>query len=878
MNNKINLSPPKWALRFFRWYCHRDFVEDIEGDLLERFEKRNNENGIRSAKRQFSLEVIRLFRPGIIRSFEGHTQLNNYDMFKNYFKIGYRNLFKNSVHSFINISSLAIGIAACMAIYLFIENERSFDQFHSKKSQIYRLDEIQNFSGTKEQNVALSMPGMGPAMLNDFPEIVNYTRFRSRGENLFTKDETRLTVKKTFLVDSTFLEIFDFPLLVGDRKHALDEPNNILLTEETALKFYNSAEEALDNTISIDDELYKITGVLADVPETSHLQFDALISLTTITRTEPDFNNRWGSNSLNTYLLLENNVDITALESKFDDFMIRHMEDPDIVNYINLFLQPLTEVHLGSTDIEHDYNNYRKFNGKYLEVFMLVGIFILIIASVNFMNLTTARASQRWREIGVRKVVGAKKGQLFNQFILESVMLAMLAMLFALALNLFLMPFLNNLMGRHLSMMYFVDHPLSIGLILIATFGLGVLAGLYPSLYMTSFQVVKALKGNVSSGRKSILKSGLVVLQFGLASAMIVGTLVVVDQLNFMKNKDIGFDTHQMMLIKMNDQANDKFEVLKTELSKSQYVKGVTASGQRIGNNFHQWGFKVRMDTGFFNMASSNVFVDYDYLEVYGIKLKEGRSFSKKFSTDDGLAFIINESLAKELGIKKPIGTVAGHSWYPDDSLGTIIGVTEDFNFNSLHHKVNTLAMVVHSEWGYDEMSVKIAGDNIPAAIAEVKDIWEKNIIDWPFEYSFLDQHFEKLYESDRQMSAIVTVMTVLAILIACMGMFGLASLSTERKTKEVGIRKVLGASFGQIIYLLSKNFITLILIAFIIVTPITYYILDNWLMNFAFHVDINLLIFLVGGLLTLAIALITIGYHTIKASVSNPVKALKYE
>jgi putative ABC transport system permease protein len=354
--------------------------------------------------------------------------------------------------------------------------------------------------------------------------------------------------------------------------------------------------------------------------------------------------------------------------------------------------------------------------------------------------------------------------------------------------------------------------------------------------------------------------------------------LIVVQQLGFMKNKDIGFNKDQMMLVEMNREANEKFETLKIELQKSRFVEGVTASGQRLGNNFHQWGFKVMADTGVLNITPSNVNVEYDYLKVYGIKLKEGRGFSKEYPTDKGFAFVINESLAKELNLKETVGTPAGHGWYHQDSLGSIIGVTEDFNFNSLHYKVNTLSMVVHPDWGYDEMSVKITAENTTEAVAEVKKIWESQISSFPFQYTFLDEHFALLYRSDQQMSAVVTVMAALAILISCMGLFGLAAITTTRKTKEIGIRKALGATETQIMVLLSKNFAVLVLISFLLVSPLTYWLLSNWLNTFAYRISIDPLLFLVGGVLALVIALATIAYHAVRSARENPVKSLRYE
>jgi putative ABC transport system permease protein len=332
------------------------------------------------------------------------------------------------------------------------------------------------------------------------------------------------------------------------------------------------------------------------------------------------------------------------------------------------------------------------------------------------------------------------------------------------------------------------------------------------------------------------------------------------------------------MLVGMNKEANDKFDILKNELLSNADILGVTASGQRIGNNFHQWGFKVKADTGILNITPSNVNVEYDYLKVYGIKLKDGRDFSKAIPTDNGKAFIINEAFAKELGLKETVGTPAGHGFYHNDSLGTIIGVVSDFNFNSLHYKINTLSMVVHPDWGYDEMSIKVDARNVETAIATVKSVWDKHVSSYPFSYSFLDEHFAQLYRSDQQMSSVVTIMAVLAILISCMGLFGLAAITTEKKTKEIGIRKVLGASESQITFLLSRNFAVLIGLSFLIASPATYWLLFAWLQNFAYRVTINPLLFVAGGFIALSIALLTISYHTLRSARANPVKALRYE
>lgn len=798
-------------------------------------------------------------------------------MIKNYILIGLRNIAQSPLYAFINIFSLAVGLTACIVIYLFIEDERSFDAFHSKKKNIYRLDEIQNFPGTNLQKVALSMPGMAPAMQREFPEVITYSRFMCRPKQLVTKEEKRFLLPYVATVDSTFLEIFDFEVLTGDRATALDDPYSIVITDETALKFFSGIEEAMGNTLNFRDKEYKITGILKKVPENSHMKFDALASMNTIVAEDNRFNDRWGSNFLNTYLVLHPGTDIKNLESKFPAFMSRHMDDPEINKRYVLFLQRLEEVHLASTDIEHDYNNYRKFNGEYLGIFSIIGVFILVIAGLNFMNLTTARASHRWKEIGVRKTVGAGRMQLFLQFIFESCMLAFFALVLAIALSLLFIPLVNLTLDRHLSWEMMIGDPVNIVYLVAVTIVLGLITGIYPAFYITSFSMSRVLKGGSKVGGRSLFRSSMVVVQFGLAVAMIISTLIVIQQLGYMQNKDLGFNKEQILLVDMNREANEKFEVLRTEMKRSPLVLGVTASGQRLGENFHQSGFKVKGDTGVFMITPSNVNVDYEYLDVYGISLKEGRKFSKDVPTDKDMAFIINESFAKELGIKEIVGIQAGHSWYHNDTLGTIIGVAKDFNFNSLHYKVNTLQMSVHPEWGYDEMSVKFDGNHAEEAIAFVENLWKQHV-SYPFDYSFLDDHFKHLYQTDRQMSSVVAIMAALAILIACMGLFGLAAITTRKKIKEIGIRKVLGATESQITLLLSRNFSILLILSFLIASPVTYWLLQRWLEGFAYRITINPLLFVLGGVVAMAIALLTISYHTVKSARSNPVDSLRYE
>ncbi len=877
MNQTSQTEPPKRLLKFFRWFCDPEILEDLEGDLVELFEERAEKNPTK-ARALFTRDILLMFRPGIIKNFEGHKNLNNYGMLKNYLKSAWRNLMKYKGFSTINILSLSIGMASCMVIFLFIKDERSFDAFHTKKDTIYRLCEVQSFPGTNTQNVALSMPGMGPTMTAEFPEIETYARYRSFGEQLIEVGDQRIMIEDVSAVDSSFLSIFNFPIVSGDRLSALDDPYNAIISEETAQKLYNRTD-VVGETFDINGDKCKVTAVMKDVPENSHLQFNILLSIRISTQNNPGFDNQFGSNFLNTYFILNENADLDAMSERYPDYLSSHIQRNDDINDLyKLFLQPLPDVHLASTDIEHDYNNHRKFNGAYIDVFILIAIFILVIASLNFMNLTTARASNRAKEVGVRKTIGALKGQLFNQFIVESILLAMLALGFALALAFVSLPLLNMVIDRQLEISILFVNPEILAIIIGATVILGILAGLYPSLYLSSFRPVIVLKGFKSYEKKSYFRSSLIVTQFSLALGMIVSTLVVLQQLTFMKNKDIGFGKDHILLVQLRGEAGEKYEQIKQALQGESNILGVTASGQRLGSNFHQWGFKVRKDTGIVNLTPSNVFVDYNYLDVYDIKLVSGRTFSKDFESDDGNAYVINQAFADELGFENAVGQRAAHAWYPDDSLGTIIGVTENFNFNSLHYKVNTLSMVVHTDWGFSEMSVKINGENINQSIQDVERVYNEFVSDYPIRYEFLDDHIQELYKSDQQMGSVITIIAFLSVFIGSMGLFGLASISIQRRIKEVGIRKVMGASNSELQIILSKAFALMIVVAFLIATPITYLFLSNWLENFAYRIDINPFIFLIGGVLALIIALSTISFHVLKAARANPVQSLKYE
>lgn len=799
-------------------------------------------------------------------------------MLRNYLTIALRNLWKSKTYTLINILGLAVGMAICMLVFLFVNHEQSFDQMHDRTSQIYRLNEVQQFGESSSQNVALSMPLMGETLQDEFPEIINFTRFYDQGRELHKVGETELFIDKTVAVDSTFFQIFDFNLKTGDPDQALVEPFSMVISEKVARNFFGD-----QNPIGkvIQDEArnaLKVTGVMEEAPDNSHLQFDALVSISTMTHdTSNVWMRRWGSNFVTTYLVLQPDVDVTALEKKFPDYLVRHM-DEEVLDYLQLFLQPLGDVHLGSSGITHDYHNFRKYDRSYVSLFVMLGLFVLFIASINFMNLSTARSMHRAKEVGVRKTIGARRWQLIGQFLAESTILAVISMVLAVFLAEALVGVMNDIANRELQLAIW-RRPIWILAVLEIGTLVGLISGVYPAIVLSGFRPLAAIrkqKARSNSGQIN-LRSSLVVLQFAIAIGLIISTLVVTQQHAHLRSLDTGFDRDQTLLINMNREVNDKYELLQEQFLQAPHVQAVTKSGQRLGNNLHQTGLSYESEQGIENGSSSFLNVDYNYVSFYGLELLKGREFSKEQSTDMGNAYIVNETLSKELGWgDDPIGKkmkVGG----PEGPMGQVIGLVKDFNYNSLHHKIEPLFITLQN-WRYSEISIRVEGGDIATAIAGIEEKWQDIMGDRPFEYEFLDEHFALLYESEMQVSNVVSILAFLAIFIACLGLFGLATIVTEQRTKEIGVRKILGASIPQLLVLLSKDFTRLVFIAFLLTVPLVWYFLGDWLQSFAYRIDMQWWVFVVAGISALAVAWLTISFKSLYAARANPVEALRYE
>ncbi|HTD41070.1 MAG TPA: ABC transporter permease [Mucilaginibacter sp.] len=801
-------------------------------------------------------------------------------MIKNYFKIAWRNLWKNKVFSSINIIGLAVGMAAFMVIMMFVAYEKSFDNFHTKN--IYRLNEVQTIGqdqNSPKQKVALSMFPMGPTLRLDFPEIKNFTRVHWDNKYQLTQKDKKVFLPQIFFVDSTFLKMFDFKVLRGDRKAGLVKPHSIMLTQETAKKLFGDTDPMGKSITHYgqDTTTFTVTGIIANVPKNSQLQFDALCSMSTFYR--PSMDKNWGGNWLDTYLELESGTKADALEKKFPAYLKKHLQGDDWKFY-QLFVLPLKDVHAHSADIGLDYINYQKFDNKSTNLFAIIALIVLVIGCVNFINLSTARSAERAKEVGIRKSIGAHRFQLSIQFLAETVLISFIALIFAIILVELALPYINNLSERSITLDIFG----SLGMI-VTIFGgtvlVGLMSGIYPAIYLSSFEAVRVLKGSIQIGKdKGLLRNILVVTQFSCAIFLMIATVFVLKQLRYMQRQDPGYNREQIVNIPLDGITSKKYDQFRNALSGNTLVEGVTASQDILGSHLDQTGVEFRPhNEPRQQLGTTLLVVDSNYLSLYKIQLAAGKNFSGDTAMD-ARQYIVNEALAHELlkdHPKTPVSSLVGEH-FGFDSLGTIVGVAKNFNFNSLQYKIEPMFIISARRFGFRDVSVKINGSRTPEALAFIKLKWSSIYPDYPFEYQFLDDHFNEVYKADNQVSQIVGILAGLAIFISCLGLFGLASHSAERRIKEIGVRKVLGASVQRIVLLLSGNFLKLVLIANLIAWPVAWYAMYKWLSDFAYRIDVTWITFAIVAIVSVLIALLTISFQSVKAAIANPVKSLRSE
>jgi len=779
-----------------------------------------------------------------------------------YAKVALRKIRRHKGYSFINISGLAIGMACCFLVFLWVLDELSFDRFHSNAKEIYRI--LHNPRGTDIYNPYGSGP-LGPALKADYPEIINFTR--SFGEtNAPLKYKDQVFNGKVRGVDNSFFEIFTFPFIKGDPKNCLSEPHSIVLTEKMAAKLFHE-EDPLGKTVGFEWWVgwfdLKVTGVIQDIPSNTHIRFDYLLPFEFVTWSGMTIED-WDVVAYQTYVLLPKNADPSAIQEKIAGTVKRHFPESPYT----LHLEPLTRIHL------HNFTGGGAIT--YVYIFSIIGALILCIACINFMNLSTARSMERAREVGMRKVVGSTRAQLVKQFLGESIFLSLISFILAVILVHAFLPSVNNIVGKQL-MLSFSGSPLFI--FLGVAFLTGIISGSYPAVFLSSFRPVSTLKGSVKSSSQNIrLRKLLVIGQFVVSIALITGTIIIYQQLVYMRNTDMGINKEHVINMELRGDLRSKYHTIKSELLRNPDITVVCATNgsfsSRVGSDKFGWEGKPEDKRIFMSIHS----VDYDYQKIFDIKMAQGRYFSRDYPTDRSDGIIVNETAAKIMGMESPIGQRMSCSIpFSSQKSGTIVGVAKDFHFRSLHEKIDPLVLVIAPGWFMD-VYIRMKPENVPETLGFIEKTIKKFAPDFPFEYSFLDEDIDNLYKTEQRIGNLVRYGTFLAIFIACLGLFGLASFTAEKRTKEIGIRKVLGASISGIVLLLTKEFTKWVILANLIAWPIAYFVMSGWLQNFAYHINIGIWMFLLSAALALVTALITTSFHAVKTAASNPVDSLRYE
>ncbi|CAN5647328.1 ABC transporter permease [soil metagenome] len=808
-------------------------------------------------------------------------------MLTNYLKIAWRTLRKQQGFTFINIFGLAVGLACCMLIMLYVLDELSYDRYNAKADRIYRIQADIKFGGN-DMHFAVSPDPIGPTLKKDYPQVEQFVRLHQRGTWSVKQvgEPTNLREDNITFADSTLFDVFTLPLVSGDPRRALAEPNTVVISESAAKRHFGSQNPMGKPMLFDNNKTFKVSGVMRDMPHNSHFRSDFFLSM---------LNNdypwgQWLSNNHHTYILLKPGTDPAVFSKNFDAVIEKYVGPQALQlvgtsmeqfrkagNQIAFWMIPLTDIHLHSKQqVELAPNG----DIQYVYIFSAVALFILLIACINFMNLATARSANRAKEVGVRKVMGSERKQLIGQFMTESILTTVLAMLLAVCLVAVALPGFNTISGKTMSIAQLVS-PYYLPLLVALPILVGLLAGSYPAFFLSSFQPITVLKGKINVSFKSVgLRSGLVVFQFMMSVVLIVGTIIVYRQITYIQTKNVGFNRDQVMTVNGVYAMGKQAETFKQEVLRLPGVVSGSVSGYLPTPS-------NRGDTSFFpeeqtdlNKGISMQYwgVDYDYVKTLGMQVVQGRDFSREFGSDSS-GILVNEAAVKILGFKNPLGK---RIWRPDDpqlktkKLYTIIGVIKNFHFESLRRNIGALSLVLDANSG--AASFRISRANVPVLMKQIEAKWKQIAPGQPFSYQFMDDSFDEMYRAEQRIGTIAMTFAALAILIACLGLFGLAAFMAEQRTKEIGVRKVLGASVGSIIGLLSKDFLKLVLIAILIASPLAWYAMDQWLKDFAYKIDIEWWMFALAGLLAVGIALLTVSFQSIKAALMNPVKSLRSE
>ena len=785
-------------------------------------------------------------------------------MLINYIKTGIRALLRHRGYSALNIMGLAVGLAVCILIFLWVQDELGYDRFHTNADRIFRVIEHEELSSGEILSYTQQGPELGPILKADYPEILESVRFRIRNDRLVKSEDFQFYERGFAFADPAILTMFTFPLKMGDPASALTNPSSVVISEKMAKKYF-ADKDPLGKILRMDNHTnFIVSGVMENIPTNSHLKFDFLAQFESIENFGYPVAG-WGSFYIDTYVLLAEGVDHLVVDEKIRNVISEHSSgDPFIID-----LQPLKRIRLFSNSILTP-----QVDGdiKYVVILSLIAVFILLNACINFMNLTTARSSQRAREIGMRKVVGARRKELIYQFFGESILMAFISLVFAIGLVLSFLPLFNQLSGKDLPLIL-LGRPHVILSLLGITLTAGMISGIYPALFLSSFQPVSVLRKAFKSGLSgNSLRRTLVIFQFVLTTVLVIGTVVVYKQLNFIRQQNLGYDKEQVMSFRLTGDLREKIELLNTNFERIPGVLDTAAASTIPGrrratmtlNNWEGRDSEDRFELGIID-------ADLGFLSTLKLEMAEGRYFSRDYSTDEENAVIVNEATVRAIGMKDPVG-----KWILGPDL-KIIGVIKDFNLRSLHHKVAPLVIGMRKN-NFNHLFVKIAAGNVPRTIASINSSWNSLVPGYPFDFTFLDEQLEELYSSDQRIGKIINAFAGLSLFVACLGLFGLASFVAERRTKEIGIRKILGASNPSLFQLQAKDFIKWILLANLIAVPIAVYTAMKYLKIYAYHIELGVVIFLIPGLLILLVSLLTISWQAIKAATSDPVKSLRYE
>jgi len=810
-------------------------------------------------------------------------------MLKNYLKTAYRSLSKNRFYSLINITGLAVGITSCLLIVLFVIDEMSYDKFHEKSERIYRIEADIMFGGNHMEMPVAPAP-MAQTMMEDYPEVEIAGRFRRIGSHLFKKEIDNIKEDNVSYADNNIFEIFSIPFVYGDKATALEKPNTMVISKTVAEKHFGK-ENPLGQQMTMDnDELYEITGVFEELPVNSHFHLDVMLSMEGLDDAK---NTVWLSNNYFTYFVLREDANPKAFQDKMVEMVDTYVfpQAEQLLNitmadftasgqWVRFNIRPITDIHLHS-DLGFEFEPTSDI--KYVYIFSAIAAIILLIACINFMNLSTARSANRAKEVGVRKVLGSYRSHLIKQFLTESILLSFLAMIIGLVLAALVLPFFNDLANKNLSIPY-LDTSF-IALLLISVLFIGVLAGVYPSFFLSAFRPANVLKGKLSLGTKSgLLRSTLVVIQFCASVFLIVGTLVIYRQLNFIQNKKLGFNKEQVILVEDVYALDNNIDAFKNQILQNSNVLSATitsflpVSSSRSDSGF--WPEGEQPDE--LNSVSMQIWsVDHDYVPTMGMEIIEGRNFSRDFPSDS-TAIILNERAAELFGYEDPIGkkVFTFDNFGPDNNptmIGyEIVGIVRNFNYESLRENIGALSIYLGSSSRF--ACFRTGTDDITAVLSDLETRWKDLGPGQPFKYSFLDDRFARMYDAEQRIGGIAMAFSFLAIFVASLGLFGLAAFTAQQRTKEIGVRKVLGASVSNIILLLSKEFGKLIIIAMIIAIPISWYFMDSWLQEFHFRINLGPGIFIIAVAITLVIAWVTMSWQSIRAAIANPVDSLRDE